>query len=145
MANRTRIQGQNQGEAVSADIHRAAKRMGFDPGQTDADGLPTAVEVEALRDLASKALRTFERIGSASPDGKEVLLEALLCARDDIELFENAPPELNMAFCRAQYRIDLAIALADYVDEFGLPETAERREAREMVAAEFASAEQGEP
>ena len=89
--------------------------------EAEATGSP---EVVALRKVVRAADGIFEfqglphRLTSA-----EILGEALRCARSDFEVIGDAAAEgsgmvSSMVFRRAELRIDLALALAEYREEF---------------------------
>jgi hypothetical protein len=85
-------------------------------------------ELKALRALVHAAARTFEFQGLAGTlTPKDILLETLLCAQSDLGVISDAShtgmgAAEDMVFRRAELRIDLGIALAEYCEEFGWPE-----------------------
>ena len=119
---------------VSEGIRLAAKRAGTPVDDAmaeiskamDARGEALAVldEVKALHELANLAERLFEGEGRGINLTRDELLgEALLCAREDIDLLSDGAASGcgidGMHFVRAQNRIDLALKLADYREHFG--------------------------
>ena len=87
---------------------------------------PDRRELVALRKLARAALHIFEAEGlSHRPMSQlDVLSEALRCAQSDFAVLgDSACGSSGMAdsmvFRRAELRIDLALALADYCEAFG--------------------------
>jgi hypothetical protein len=141
MATTSRTRGtegnQGAGVPVTSGIRRAARRIGLEPAESE---LPTAdldrtdEELDVLRELVRKVLRAYEHDGISHPTRAALLGEVLKCARDDMELLENA--EEPMMFLRAQYRVDIGFMVADYLDSFGYPESDEYRAVREKVEAE---------
>jgi hypothetical protein len=80
-------------------------------------------EVKALRKIAALAARSFESDGQNPYDGSTLLAEAVRSARDDFTTLVGiisggeAPDVAYTHRCGA--RLDLALALADWLDEFG--------------------------
>jgi hypothetical protein len=155
MANKARIQGRNQGERrVSTQDHREALRAGArvlaDPN-AQAESLEAAEELceqtekicdelESLRAILRTALWTFEHQGAGRGSSRELIEEALRSARDDIDMLEHAVDAPGLRFCRAQYRIDLAFAIAKHLDTFGTPMSEGELTVARAVEAEQARA-----
>ena len=107
-------------------IARAAERAGLTPQQSEEFGAEKQLqklELAALRRLVSAAELAFEFNGEVGHDPSSILREALRSACDDIGQLgaEHAPQA--MAFTRAQYRCELALALFEYRSEFGFPDS----------------------
>jgi len=101
------------------------------------------IELKALRDLVRVALETFEVDGSPR-SSKAVLQSALRCASTDIEALAEAQFDGDeLATIRVQRRTELAIALGDFLDRFGYPESDGEREVRLPCEAEIARAQGG--
>jgi hypothetical protein len=90
-----------------------------------------SAELKALRAIALAAMSSFEARGIAHLGLKpaDILHEALLCAQSDIDVIGSAchtglGAVDSMVFRRAELRIDLAIALAEYCGKFGWPQRA---------------------
>ncbi len=86
-------------------------------------------EINALRALVHAAVGSFEFQGPFDSDTspKDILLEVLLCAQSDFNVIGDASHTGggvvdSMVFRRAELRIDLGIALAEYCEKFGWPE-----------------------
>ena len=101
---------------VSEGILRAAERAGI----TQPD------ELGALRKLADAAERSFVNEGTidGEPTPIEILREAIRCASSDFDLLDESYSNgLGMVddfvFTRAQRRLQLALALAEYREQFG--------------------------
>jgi hypothetical protein len=133
-AQRVRTNNKAHGRAgerpVKSGIHRAAKRIGLEPP------IPLeTVELVMLRRIVKTALTTFESEGYGSPSAKELLGEALRCARDEFDLIGDAQAAgtgvESMVYARAYHRTRLAIELAEYLETFGHGESEEERKVRE--------------
>jgi hypothetical protein len=100
---------------VSEGIRRAAERSGIAP----------SAEIAALRKLATTAVRIFEAEGlTGELTSAEILGEALRCSKDELSLFGDAILGSDdgvdtMHLQRARDRIDLALALAEYRENYG--------------------------
>ena len=112
---------EERGEPVACEDYAAwqAKQTAID--EAEATGSP---EVVALRKLARAAESIFEFRGNLRrPPPAEILREALRCAQSDFAVLGDASSTGsgmadNMTFRRAELRIDLALALAEYREEF---------------------------
>jgi hypothetical protein len=102
-------------QPVSRGIRRTAERAGIEPSG----------ELTALRKLATRALRIFEAEGLMGElTSAEILGEALRCAKDELSLFGDSifgsgSGIDTMHLQRARDRIELALALAEYREDFG--------------------------
>ena len=91
--------------------------------EAEATGSP---ELVALRKLARTAEHIFEHQGiSRRMTPVEILGEALRCAQSEFAVlgdssFSGSGTADSMVFRRAELRIDLALALAEYREEFSL-------------------------
>ncbi|MGC4091370.1 MAG: hypothetical protein QM756_26530 [Polyangiaceae bacterium] len=127
MASKKTVQNQvHAGNTpVSESINRAAERIGLQPERVIE---LRDVELDMLRNIAQYALATFEVCGHPAPDPQRLLSEALRAARSDFgQLQDYEDDDDQMAYCRAQYRCDLALKLADYIETFGQPLTTAER------------------
>lgn len=147
LAGKTRAPKARAEQPVSEDIRRAAERIGVIPSESAAppasgsrehyearqaeqaklaSGEATgSAEVVTLRKLARAAEQIFEfqglSIGQLTP--LEILGEALRCAQSDFSVIGDASSVGSgivdsMVFRRAELRLDLALALAEYREEF---------------------------
>jgi hypothetical protein len=120
---RSRARGE---QPVKSGIHRAAKRIGLEPAEVQGDELDrTDEELDVLRNVAELAEKIFEsgeEIGNAAQSVTGILREALRSVRADIELISDSNGTGSSVgfwpFRRAEFRIDLALALAEYRQEF---------------------------
>lgn len=98
-------------------------------------------ELTALRKLATTALRIFEAEGLMGElTAAEILGEALRCNRDELILFGDAIAGSGsgldtMHLQRAKDRIDLALALAEYREDYGPIKSPWGAESEEAVAS----------
>lgn len=109
---------------VSAEILRAAERSKLMCDTARVEAQKVLNEVKALRKVADAAELVFQHEGIGDPTPIDILREALRAAKDDFEILgDSAQSELGvphgMVFARAQRRLDLALALADYRERFG--------------------------
>jgi hypothetical protein len=115
LARGTRAPKKRSEQPISAEIRRAAKRAGIEPSG----------ELAALRKLATTAVRIFEAEGLIGElTAAEILGEALRCSKDELSLFGDAifgsgSGIDTMHLQRARDRIDLALALAEYREDYG--------------------------
>jgi hypothetical protein len=139
---------EDRGEvAVTAGIHRAAERAGITPTESaeqaayaralldlgypvgsphwagDTKARKAFDELTALRQLADAVEEIFDAEGIHDKTPAKILEEALRCTKADISLLsDGAASGLGvdgMHFRRAEDRIDLALALAEYRATFG--------------------------
>lgn len=109
---------------VSAEILRAAERSKLMCDTARVEAQKVLNEVKALRKVADAVELVFQHDGIGDPAPIDILREAIRCAQDDFEILgDSAQSELgvphHMVFSRAQRRLDLALALADYRERFG--------------------------
>ncbi|MGC4088314.1 MAG: hypothetical protein QM756_10525 [Polyangiaceae bacterium] len=118
----------NQGKAgeqpVTSGIHRAGKRIGYEPAGPDR----TDEELDTLRALVRAAEKSFHYQGPITTNPTDVLVEALGAASEDFAVISDAEGAgggvAPSAFRRAELRCQLAIALFEYRSAFGFPEPA---------------------
>jgi hypothetical protein len=76
-------------------------------------------ELEALRQLADAAERIFDHEGIHTKTPVQILQEALRSTQDDLTMLSSCESSDSMFYRRAELRIDLALALAEYRATFG--------------------------
>lgn len=134
--NNVAKQGKAGERPVKSGIHRAAKRIGLEPAEARAEDLDrTDEELDVLRHVVRVAEHIFET-GEEAP-GLEpqvsLLRDALRSTKEDVAVLAASQaneftPE-QYAFTHVERRITLALALFDYRQEFGFPESANEVEA----------------
>lgn len=95
-------------------------------------------ELESLRELVRTAAYIFEATGATSVmSPQDILRETLLCAQADFSVIGDASHAGggvdSMVFRRAELRIDLGIALAEYCNQFGWPKKSADDDASEVL------------
>jgi len=101
------------------------KKSGKSKGAREPAEQSAFQELAALRKLATTAVRIFEAEGILGElTAAEILGEALRCNRDELILFGDAISGSGsgldtMHLQRAKDRIDLALALAEYREDYG--------------------------
>jgi hypothetical protein len=147
MSGKTVAKSRRAGEQpVESGIHRAAKRAGIRASQpAPSDELDRAdEEFDMLRAIADLAEQSFETGDGKLASPTEILREALRCAQNDFGLISEAHDVPALVYLRCEKRIDLALALAEYREQFGYFESDDARTVREAVEAEQARAAGGE-
>jgi hypothetical protein len=76
-------------------------------------------ELTALRKLADTAEHIFDHQGIHTKAPMQILQEALRSAQDDIVQLSDSEGADSMSYRRAELRLDLALALAEYRATFG--------------------------
>lgn len=120
--NNVAKQGKTSEQPVSERIIRAAKRVGREPEPADEALDRTEEKLDFLNEIVRAAAIAYTHDGCPFPTAAEMVSETLKCARDDIELLAHCEMG-EMPFVRAQYRIDLGMLIASYIETFGYPKS----------------------
>lgn len=134
-------QGKPGNRPVTKELRRAGARIAYAPAveepEPEAELDRSDEELDFLREIVRAAAIAYTHDGIPFPTAADMVSETLKCARDDIELLAHCEMG-DMPFVRTQYRIDLGMLIASYIEAFGYPRSSDERLVGAQLEAEQA-------